>query len=721
MAVDKNTQKELLKKKTFNINDLSEKNRNYFTFVKDRILELQRVRQDVFGVNLEEVWKDADKDYVPHKLSAGGKKIVATDDLKGWRGSMVTLGKEDGWQFDAPRPNPYIKIQTALSILVDRNPSGVFLPLSKKFEKINNLVKQLYEKNWEMANSKQQLKLFMFNTAKYGWGIARTYPLKIKKKVRNIVEYNEDDPENSKWEEKEVTEYNDVFRENLDPWNAWIDDAARPNNFLTMKDWAWRRVYSWDQAEQEFGKYDRWKYVRPGGNIQDKLESPDQKKITDTNLVEIVFYENKLKDLFMVMANGVPIIIEPLPISDARGSKKLSCWHAYWNLRHAESPYGIGIYEAIRNDVVGLNRIRCMSIDQLTLSIYKSFFYSGTTSLTEGGTIKIAPGVGKQVADPKSISWLNVPGPGREAWEGVEMFQKDIDESSGITDPLMGEVTGKTAFEIAQAKESALKRLKTPLDNICDALEIDGYLTVALMQMIYSIPEVIKISDPEVIQEYLEEIKGDTDLFERGENGEFEAKVYREFQLGLEKDETDTLVESQNSKFFRIKPSSLNWEGIINIKPQSILTPSKELDKALTLEMTNVINPMMGQTTLEIDMAKQMGADKNLDDTTFGKTIKQILKKYDADPKEWLPNAWMKDSNPLLKGSPVITQENKVMSQMMAEQGQQPRKQQPMPAGAVNPMAAQAPTPTAPQRPQGVAGGMFSGLVNKLTGRSNKR
>lgn len=715
MAIDLKQKEKVDKKPSFSEADLSEKNRGLFRFVKDRILELQESRKDVFGINLEEVWRDADKDYIPHKLSSPGKKVYATDEEKGWRGTMVTLGKEDDWQFDAGKPNPYIKIQTALAILIDRNPTGVFTPLLKRFEKVNELMHHLYEANWERANSKQQLKLFIFNLAKYGWAIARTYPLKISRTVKVISEYNEDDPENSKWEEKEVVEYNDVFRENLDPWNAWIDDTARPNNFMTTKDWTWRKVYSWDIAEQEFGNYDNWKYVKPGGNISDKIQQGDSKKTIDTNLVEVFFYENKPKDLFMVIANGVPVIIEPLPISDSMGRKKLSCWHAMWNIRHSESPYGIGIYEAIRNDVTGLNRIRCMSIDQLTLSIYKMFFYSGTAALTEGGRIKIGPGIGKQVLDPKSISWLEVPGPGREVVEWMDSFQKDIDSASGITDPLMGEVTGKTAFEIAQAKESALKRLKAPLDNICDALEQDGYITISLIQMLYSIPEVIKLSDETLISDYLEEIKGDPELYQRNENGDFEAKVYREIQLGMEEDEVGNLVESTESRFFRLKPSSLEWEGVINIKPQSILAPSKELDKALSIEMINIISPMMSNTTLEMENAKMMGQQKPLDDTTFGKTIKQTLKRYDYDPKEWLPNSWLQETSMLPSGGNLIVPQQQAMMQGQAQGTMPPGQQQIMPQGAVNPMGAKP--PTTPQTQGGVAGAMQSGLVNKLTAR----
>lgn len=654
---------------------LTDSQRKDFEFVKNRIEELKRSRENVYGVKLEEIWANADRDYTPHRLGTTGKRVVASDEEKGWRSTLITLGRAD-WQSDISQPNPYIKIQTALSILIDRNPTGVFLPSSSRFEAVNELMKQLYHKSWEMANSKQQLKLFVFNQAKYGWAIGRTYPLKITRRVKNLVEYDEDNPEKSKWESKEIIEYNDIFRENLDPNNAWIDDMARPNNPLSLRDWCWRKVYAWDVAGEEFGRYKNWKYVEKGGITAEKIKGKaKEKKFQETDLVEIYFYENRIKDLFMVIANGVPVLIEPLPISDSEGNKKLSCWQGYWNLRHAESPYGIGVYEAIRFDQALLDRIRNMTIDQLVLSIYKMGFYSGTQQLTETGHIKIRPGILKQTLDPKGINWMEIKGPGAEAWAGIERFKKDVDDASGITAPLMGEITGKTAFEIAQAKEAALKRLKNPLDNICDALEQEAYITISLIQLLYSIPETFKLTDPGLIDKYLAEIKGDAELYERDEAGEFTAKVYREIYLNLDTDEKGNLIETPDARFFRIKPKFLKWEGIINVKPQSILTPSKQLDKALDIEMYNILIPLLAQPP-----------------QIYGKVAKNIVKLYDKDPKEILPDNWLEEQ-PTMPTAPQMP--------MAMPQGQ-------MPAPRAERLVAQPPIP---ERPKGVA----QRLISRIT------
>lgn len=631
------------KKLNFDESTLSTKDREDYLFAKNRIPELQKTRENVRGVKLDELWTSADADYIPHRLTTPGRKILVSDDDKGWRSSLVTLGK-DNWQSDVSQPNPYIKIQTAISILIDRNPTGVFLPGASRYEATTNLMAQLYAKSWEKANSKQQLKLFIFNLAKYGWAIGRTYPLKISRSVKELTEYNEDSPNNSTWAKKEITEYNDIFRENLDPFNAWIDDMTRPNNPFSQRDWCWRKVYPMDVAAEEFGKYKNWKYVTPGGVTTERIGGKEEeKRYQETDLVEIQFYENRIRDSFVVDAGNVPLIIDPLPISDSVGNKKLSCWHAFWNIRHAECPYGIGIYEAMRYDQALYDRISNMTIDQLTLSIYKMFFYTGTERLTESGDIKIRPGVGKQVLDPKNINWLTVPGPGRDAWEGVEMMKKRIDDASGVTPPLMGEVTGKTAFEIATAKESALKRLKAPLDNICDALETEAYITVSLTDLLYSIPETYTITDPDLIDKYLQEIQSDKELYEYDKDGNFVAKVYRELQLNLEEDEKGNLMETNESRFFRIKPKFLKWDGIINIKPQSILTPSKQLDKVIDNELDNMLIPLIGTGRPDL----------------YGKIAKNMVKRYDKDPKDVLPEVWM-DENPQAQKMPGMPGEKPV-------------------------------------------------------------
>lgn len=675
---------------------LEDDEKNNVEFVQKRILELQQVRTNHYSKNLDQLWADADRDYVPHRLQTSGKKVIATDEDKGWRGAMVTLGAND-WQSDLSQANVYIKIQTALSLLIDQNPSGVFTPTSQKYQATTELMRQLYQRSWEYARSKSQLKMFVFNLAKYGWATARTYPLRITRKVQEIVEYDEENPDKSKYKEKEVVVYNDIMRENLDPRNTWIDDMAKPNNKDSIRDWCWRKIYDIDVFKEEFAGYKNIDKVEPGGVLDEVINTQNLNKtksfVRNGRQVEVYFYENVQKDMFYVIAGGrqgIPVVLEPLPISDGDGNKKLSLWQAYWTLRHAESPYGIGMYEALRYDQAMLDRIRNMTVDQLTLSIYKMFFYQGTGSLTETGDITISPGVGKQMLDPKNVTFLQVPGPGADAYQGIAMFGKDVDNASGITDPITGEITGKTAFELAQAKEAALKRMKDPLDNILEALNTEGYITVSLIQLLYSIPETYEVTDERLIEDYLKEIKGDQDLYERKDD-KFIAKVFPEFPLNLDKDEKGNLIENQDTKFFRVKPKMLQWEGIINIKSQSILTPSKQIDKALELEMYNTLIPLLSNPA---------GAQ------TFSKIAKNIVKLYDKDPRDILPDSWMQSTNPQQQSLFVPHPDLQSMQQQVeagnAQAQPQGQPQQPQPA--------QIPNQALSQQPQSLVGS----IMNKI-------
>lgn len=636
--------------------------KTYEAFLKRKPV-LQNSRKNHYGSDIDQIWAEADRDYIPHRLGAKTKKAIAVDETKGWRSQKINLG-DSNWQSDLSQSNPFVKIQTALSILIEQNPSGVFSATSRRYEATSSIMKQLYERSWEYAKSKAQLKLFVFNIAKYGWGVARTFPLRITRKVKNIVEYDEKDPSSSKYEEKEVVVYNDIMRENLDPRNVWVDDQAKPNNSRSLNDWVYRKVYSYDEAKELYGYSKLWDYVRRGGNTAETINNSNTSNATyssevsknteNADLVEAYFYENLRDDTLIVEIGGVPVCIEPLPVSDASGLKKLSLWQAYWNLRHAESLYGIGIYEAIRFDQAFLDRIRNMTVDQITMSIYKMFFYQGTQSLTDTGDIVIRPGVGKQVLDPKNVNWLEIPGPGKDAYLGIDMFRKDVDEVSGITDPLLGTVTGKTAFEIAQSKEAALKRLKNPLDNILEALNDEGYLTVSLIQLLYSIPETYEISDPYLIADYLKEIQSDPELYDRSvsldevgqEKQSFTAKVYREFPMNLDKDEKGNLVETNDSRFFRVKPKYLNWEGVINIKSQSLLSSSKQVDKALEIEMYNLLIPILQGMAQERAMMIQGGQPAKIDNLTTGKTAKAIVKLYDKDPRDIFPDDWLSEQQP---------------------------------------------------------------------------
>lgn len=597
------------------------------------------------GTGIEDIWRAADKAYIPHKINVKNKKkVLVSDDELGWRSAPVNLDSEDAWQEESVPPNPYIKIQTALGIIVDRNPKAVFEPGAKKYEKNNILMRNLYERSWETAMSKDAaLKPFVFNCAKYGLGVGRTFPLEVTRNVSVLKEYDAENPKKSKYDEKEYTYFDDVFRESLTPWQVYLDDATVVGNPFSSSDVIYYKDYSWLKMKNQFGHLQNFKFYKPEKKV---INDNNEIKLADAGTdgsksakyqERVWFWENLELDLFMVCTDsGVVLVNEPMPQTPK--NKRLSVWTAPWTLRDDKSPFGIGVYEAMRNDHQTYTKIRNMTIDQLVLSIYREFFYSGTDTLEGDGQMKTRPGKGRQVSDAKNIKWNEIPGPGQEAWNALDFTMQKIDDVTGISKSLQGEVTGSTAFEISQARESALKRMKTPLENITHALELDAYISCGIIEDLYSVAKIKLIAEDRYIQPF------ELNKYETEDGGQLEEGVhyeseYKEVPLNLERDEaTGEVKKSEAKNFFTLKEDDFPWEGVIIVKGQSIIADSELLERTTTVEMANLVVPLF-------QMPREISE----------KPAREIIKSYNKDPEDWIPDAWMVPAQPApAAGNPMF-------------------------------------------------------------------
>lgn len=636
----------------------SDQERKQIIWLDHRINEELKTSRKQVGKNkidIDKLWADADRAYEPHRLGVDSQKtrtLVQDDETTGLRGAstFVKLGSDDDWRSDRSQPNIYTKIQTGLSVLVDSNPEGVFIPEDDKYEESTIIHKDLHRTSWEKAFSKEQLKQFVLNLAKLGFAVARTYPLNLRRIVRDLDQYDPKDRSKTKYKYREQIDFDGVFRENLDPRFCWFDPLAKPNNPLSGSDWYYEMNYTADRFQAEFGDYDYAKHILPTSIKPDGTQEEEQ-NVEGGNLYRMGFYENRDRDWYAVKANGVWICVnDPLPAEH----KQLSCWYTHWSLRDETTIYGIGLFEILRYDQELKDQIRNMTIDQLVLSIYKFWLYSGTNQPDGAGVIKVTPGVGKQIADTKNIQFVDIPGPGAESAAFMDRLDADMEEASAITKPLQGEAIGKTAYESQSARQESLKRLRLPLENIAFALAIDAYLTVSLNEQILSVPEVIALEDEDVIKQYLQEISNDPDLYESYTDEEagrvvFNALVPKKIQLGLETDAKGQLVKSENQRFFRVRPSKLPWNGTIRIRPQSIITPSVELDKQMDLELFNLVLPIF-TASLMPSPDGSVSVNQQYVAVTI-KPVKQIMKRYEKDPADWMPDAWL---NPPAPQAPAL-------------------------------------------------------------------
>lgn len=630
------------------------------TFVFKRRDQMQDFRT---SLGIEKEWREADIEYIPHELKFGTpRKRFETDQDTGLRSRMVPIGDQSqNWRSNTSAPTLLVKIMTAFSIVIDQNPEAMLTALSRKYEETTQLAYSLWKRNWAITDGKEVLKLFVFDLLKYGWGIGRSYPRKITYKKEILTEYDPEKPENNKYETRDVTWFNDVAKQRLSPYRTWIDENTKPYDVYSMNDCYYEIDFSYDDAKTEFGYYKNFQYVKPDSRVSDGVDegktatpaTPEQgKELSErTDIVTIGFYENRSKDLFVCTVPKDKIILHKCPLPNDDGM--ISLWQAPWILRSADSPYGISPWKIIKQDKELYDKYNNMTADQLVLSIMKFGFHTGTSGVLGDGVINIVPGQSKQITNGK-FEWMEIPGPGKDAWEGLAYQQKQIDASSGITPTIEGELTGKTLGEIQLAREAALKRMKVPIDNIAWALEQDAYLTLSWMKQVYSTPEVKEFASEAEITAY-EQSQGVThnELFQKtdpetGEQIGLTATFLPELSLHLETRD-GKLFESEKSRFFQvgkdIKPEQLNWKGIFKVIPRSIIGTSEVILKQTKTEMANMLIPLFVQPP---ELVK--------------KAAMQILKVNEEDPLDWLPESWLVEKTPeqIQAEQPLFTPEGDV-------------------------------------------------------------
>ena len=615
-------------------------------YIEKRMHEMQDFRR---SLNLETRWKQADEEYVPHELDFGTtRKRFETDQDTGLRSRMVPVGDvSQQWRQASSAPVLLAKIQTAISIIIDQQPEADLVPLLKKYMATTDLAYALWKRNWQITNAKEKLKLFIFNLIKYGWAAQRTYPRNVTYDKRILVEKDPENPENDRYEESSIEWFNDVDREPLNPFRTWIDEMTVPYDPYSMNECYYEKDYSYDAFKVEFGKYPNSEFVPKDSALQ-RLEetSPDTNRQTVArsqsvtnqskvrqDIVTVGFFESRHKDLYALYIPRHKIVLynSPLPNDDGY----LSLTQTMWILRSSNLPFGIALWDIIRQNKALYDKMKNMTMDQLVLSIMKFGFFSGTSTVLGDGIISIVPGQARQLTSSTGkpeVDWMEIPGPGEEAWKGLEAVGQMMDDDSGISAFLEGGDTPgqQTLGEMLHRKEAGLKRIKVPLENIAWAIEQDAYLTLSWMSQVYSIPVMKDFVDEAELMEYeKEEEIQHNELFQTKDGG-LRASYYPQLSLHLE-DRDGKLKKSKQSQFMQIgskqgmiNPKQLKWRGIFKIIPRSIIDSSQTLAKASKMEMSNMLAPLFVQ-----------------DPQLVAKLGEQIVKIHEEDPKDWLPDSWI--------------------------------------------------------------------------------
>jgi len=165
------------------------------------------------------------------------------------------------------------------------------------------------------------------------------------------------------------------------------------------------------------------------------------------------------------------------------------------------------------------------------------------------------------------------------------------------------------------------------------------------MKQIYSIPEIRKFVSEKEIQEYADEtgrtaqnvIPTKTNP-ETGEPIEVQADFYPQLELAIE-DRDGMLIESKENRFFNlgtdISLNALDWEGLIEVKTDSMLSPTPELERQRKMELFNLLQPVIAQISLAI----KTDVDTAI---SLAKPVYQLLEIQNEKPNLWLPDELIK-------------------------------------------------------------------------------
>lgn len=673
-------------------------------FLDQRIPILKKSRKNILGgFDFDQLMLDADREYIPHSLKQKAKPggvYLEMDETLGIRGARIvpiTGNEGNEWRSDISEPTLFVKVNTALSLLMQQNPEATFKAILDKYKPTSALAKAIWKRSWDIACSKEQMQHFILNLAKYGWAPGRTYPRLVKRQKEVLTELDTENPENNKYEKRTIVDFNDIFREALDPHRTWIDDMANMTDPWSLNDWYFEKDYNKDIFDSEFKNYSNWKSVKAGAPYREKEtdgEDPVNEETKQrTDVVTLGFYENRERDLYGIYVPSDKVLLYSGPLPNDEGM--LSYWDACWNTRDPRTRFGIGLYEILKNDKVMYDRWDNMTTDQLIMAVYKMLFYSGPTAPGDG-KIRVEPGVAKQKLPGTTIDVVDVKFEPR-AFEWLDRRKERIDENTGITPTLQGQVEGKTLGEVLHAKDAALKRLNIPLANIAYAIEKDAYLTLSWGNQIYSLPEVMEFEDEKQLQEFMQETGRSWDQALVQPSGAISADFPRTLDLSLGEDRQGNLIESPDARFFTIgqdmQKTALKWKGRITVKGMSIVAPSQELDRQRKLELFNLVSPVVTMITQAMSMGQFSVA------LGMAKPVVQILEIQDEKPEDWLPEEVCKMliSPDLAKMAEAQLKAQQAMAQPLMVDPNAPQDPNAAPA---TPGMPPAPSNAAPQAPK---------------------
>jgi len=618
-----------------------------------RFDNLKRAKRDVAGLNMEDVWDEAEK-------QLNGENDVVVDDEDERSNLFVPITWSIVDSINAEWIRQHTSGRVAPSEDPEDEPKAALMDIIRQYiEKRNNL---------ELVDMETNSYILA-----YGNGIQRVYYKEGRRKIKVPTKVNEDGT--TEYTEKTISEFDDVCIENVNPRMVFPDDGAKSPDFSDAKDVIFRRIMGFNEFETEFGHLPNAKFVKRTGdtNTNDYYKKP---KDIEDDMVEVLIWENKDRDFFRTVANTVLLEDKPNPYDH----KQLTFIGTGDNRRLGQF-WWKGEPELIKSLQAEVNTHRSIRLDAQKMSTIKPIFAS-TSSRLEEEEIVVEPGKIYYFTGTIPPTEMQMNTDFSSSFREEDRMREDIAGATGVDQRLEAMSGDVTATESAIKKESTLKRIAKKVYQKQIMLEQRrGWLMIQLIMQYYTVPKMVKIAGADRIEEFKNKDgsakEGHTIMEEGGEQD----GVYQEKYRKIRADNVDVKVKAQRDKageltgvqavirekkgytFFDATPALIEGKYDYIVVPDTAMpiTKAQEIEINQGLYDRLISNPVINSPDGKMHIPGPNGQDNAMPmPKGMLKLTEDLLKNHNKNSEDYIPDE--------TSGDPMLEQamkENMAMMQGM--------------------------------------------------------
>lgn len=529
----------------------------------------------------------------------------------------------DDWQSNIVPPFTTAVVEAELSEMIDQTLQPKVSGRGVEDKQKAMVLDYTKDYTWEVGQGDVELYKAIKEALILGTSVVQEYYWRDARQVRVLVEF---DPEKGieKYEEKEVTDFDDVYMEHLSLWDFYIDENARSINSgpYRANDCIRRYVMHIDRFKATYkgpiwDPLDAAKYVKAGGDTE-YYEYYQPPKGIGQEEVEVLWYWSRVPDKLIVVANDVVIRNSPNPYNHkqlpfAQGIDVMKLHQFY----HKGEPE---LLESIQEE---LNTIRRQRIDRAHLDIDKTFLISNRESLTDQDLIT-RPHKGIFLDDPKSVVPLEYGQVPQSAYLEEDRLKEDGERVTGMDVRSQSVRASGSATEAAILKEATLRRLRMKIWLLSRTLLVEvARLRVANIIQFYNQPRLKSIIGAK-----------ESELKQAMDEGRITtlggAKYMQEART----------IRTQDIKLVRtptgIKQEDSRGENYFDVRPED-LTPSKGgFDIRLSAEPTFPVSKTLQQQKVnELFQHPVFMAALNAGLVDLKKSFDKLVGTNDFDPEDF--------------------------------------------------------------------------------------